>query len=120
MLALSVGDFIFPTLLQTAKVKAVAAKLARKTKHTADVLEKKTEETAEALANTTAIKAEILASQNKAEEKIKMFVAAAIFFLLGAVYWFNATNGTSPDIPTDLLVAGASLIVGYYFRGEVQ
>jgi uncharacterized membrane protein len=107
-----------PILLQATTVKAVAAKLARKTKHTAEVLEEKTEATAEALATVTEIKAEVLASQSKAEERIKMFVAAAIFVLLGAVYWFNATNGADSDIPTDLLVAGASLIVGYYFRGK--
>ena len=105
-------------MLQFATVKAVAAKLARKTKQTAETLEAKTEATAEALADLTDAKADILASRSKAEEKIKMFVAAAIFILLGAVYWFNATNGSDSDIPTDLLVAGASLIVGYYFRGK--
>ena len=102
---------MFPILLQSATVKAVAARLARKTRCTAKALETNA-------APTTDSKAEILASQSKAEEQIKMFVAAAIFVLLGAVYWFNATNGTDSDIPTDLLVAGASLIVGYYFRGK--
>ena len=109
---------MLPILMQSATLKAVAAKLARKTKHTAEVLEEKTEATADALAAVTAAKAEALASQTKNEERIKMFVAAAIFVLLGAVYWFNATNGNESDIPTDLLVAGASLIVGYYFRGK--
>ena len=54
-----------------------------------------------------------------AEERIKFFVAVAVFVLLGAMYLFNALNApTSQDIPTDLLVAAASLIVGYYFRGK--
>lgn len=58
-------------------------------------------------------------SISKSEEKIKMFVVIAVFVLLALVYFFNATNlAGASDIPTDLLVAGASLIVGYYFRGN--
>jgi hypothetical protein len=53
------------------------------------------------------------------EENIKLIVVCAVFALLGGVYLFNATNSeTAHDIPTDLLVAAASLIVGYYFRGK--
>ena len=52
------------------------------------------------------------------EENIKTIVVCAVFLLLGGVYFFNATNGNATDIPTDLLVAAASLIVGYYFRGR--
>ena len=53
-----------------------------------------------------------------AEEKIKTIVVCAVFLLLGGVYLFNATNPDGKSIPTDLLVAAASLIVGYYFRGK--
>jgi hypothetical protein len=52
------------------------------------------------------------------EESIKMIVVCAVFLLLGGVYLFNATSLAGKDIPTDLLVAAASLIVGYYFRGK--
>jgi hypothetical protein len=52
------------------------------------------------------------------EEKIKMIVACSVFAMLAGIYLFNATNGEGSDMPTELLVAAASLIVGYYFRGK--
>jgi len=57
---------------------------------------------------------------NSDEERIKFFVVIASFIMLSAIYLFNATNSPeSSDIPTELIVSFASLIVGYYFgRGK--
>jgi len=44
------------------------------------------------------------------------FIVAALFMILGAVYAFNATNGTEPDIPTDLLAGLLGAVIAYYFK----
>ena len=98
--------------------KRAARNLAKKTSDTADVLKTETRHIAAELEAKTVATAAALKTDIADEERIKMFVAAAVFVLLGAVYWFNANNTSGKSIPTDLLVAGASLIVGYYFRGK--
>jgi len=48
-------------------------------------------------------------------EWTKRFIVVASFFALVGIYYFNATNIGTEDIPTDLITGVIGTIVGYYF-----
>ena len=45
----------------------------------------------------------------------KRFIVIASFLALVGIYYFNATNIGTEDIPTDLITGVIGTIVGYYF-----